>query len=230
MLTLITYPAAFGEPSASPFCVKAIYLLNLSGHTWQREDTADPRAWPKGKLPAIQQDDEIIGDSDNIRTWLEGKGAQFDGGLSEIDRATSRAFIRMAEEHLYFHVLLDRWDNDAVWPSIRDTYFSAIPPLIRNLVTGRMRRAVVKGMLTQGLGRLSPEERMQRVEPDLQAIAARLWPGPFLFGSEPSAADASVAPMLAAMAATPCDTAMSRRIKQDDILADYIERVANALG
>lgn len=31
MLNLITFPATFGEPSSSPFCVKAMILLQMSG-------------------------------------------------------------------------------------------------------------------------------------------------------------------------------------------------------
>jgi len=46
MITLITYAPSFGEPAASPFCTKAIWLLDMSGLAWQREDTADPRKGP----------------------------------------------------------------------------------------------------------------------------------------------------------------------------------------
>ena len=230
MLTLVTYPPAFGQPSGSPFCVKALYLLNLSGLSWQRKDTGDPRNWPKGKLPALWVDDEIIGDSDNIRIWLEEHGAQFDTGLSDLDRATSRAFIRMAEEHMYFHILLDRWGNKFVWPIVRDTYFVAIPSVLRGIITRGLRRVLLKGMDAQGLGRLTAGERLERIEPDLQAITNRLWQGPFLFGPSPTAADASIAAMLGAMAATPGGTALSRRVQHDAILTQYIDRVAETLG
>ena len=230
MLTLVTYPPAFGQPSGSPFCVKALYLLNLSGLPWTRQDTPDPRNWPKGKLPALWVDDEVIGDSDNIRAWLEEHGARFDTGLTEVQRATSRAFIRMAEEHMYFHIVLDRWGDNAVWPLVRDTYFAAIPPLVRKLVTRGLRRFLLRGMDAHGLGRLTAGERLERIEPDLQAITAHLWQGPFLFGDTPSAADASVAAMLSAMAATPGGTALSRRVREDLILTRYMARVADALG
>lgn len=230
MLTLVTYPPAFGQPSGSPFCVKALYLLNLSGLPWQRKDTADPRNWPKGKLPALWVDDEVIGDSDNIRSWLEERGACFDQGLSDLDRATSRAFIRMAEEHMYFHIVMDRWGDKAVWPLVRDIYFAAIPALLRRLITRGVRRVLLRGMDAQGLGRLTAGERLERIEPDLQAITDRLWHGSFLFGSKPSAADASVAAMLGAMASTPGGTALSRRVQQDVILVDYMKRMEAALG
>ncbi|WP_370399808.1 glutathione S-transferase family protein [Sulfitobacter sp. JB4-11] len=230
MITLITFAPAFGQPAASPFCVKAIWLLNLSGLPWQREDIADPRKMPKQKLPAIRADGQIIPDSENIRTYLEAQGADFDAGLSDMEKSTSRAFIRMAEEHMYFHIVLDRWGDDTVWPIIRDEYFNAIPKLLRSVVTNKLRKACLQGMDRQGLGRFTPEERLARLEDDLSAIATRLWHGPFLFGERPTAADASVGAMLANMRATPGKTLLKTRIAEDEILCRYIDRCADAMG
>lgn len=231
MITLITFAPSFGQPAASPFCVKAIWLLNQSGLPWQREDTADPRKMPKGKLPAIRTPEgEIIADSENIRSYLESQGAKFEVGLSDMDKATARAFIRMAEEHHYFHVVLDRWGNDTVWPTIRDTYFAQIPRPLRGFVTNRLRKTLLASMNAQDLGRFSAEERMARLEPDLEAITTRLWHGPFLFGDQPTAADASVAAMLANMRATPGETLLTTRIRADEVLCGYIDRVSAAMG
>ncbi|KIN62996.1 Glutathione S-transferase [Sulfitobacter noctilucicola] len=230
MITLVTFAPSFGQPAASPFCVKAIWLLNMSGQPWQREDIADPRSVPRQKLPALRAGDDIIPDSDNIRHYLEQQGADFDRGLSELDKATSRAFIRMAEEHMYFHVVLDRWGDDSVWPTIRDTYFGMIPRLLRGIVTRKLRKTCLDGMHAQGLGRLSPQERLARIEPDLQAITTRLWHGRFLFGDQPTAADASVAAMLANMIATPGQTLLKTRISEDAVLRHYVERSSDAMG
>lgn len=230
MITLITYPAQFGTRSSSPFCIKAEYLFNMAGVPWQRQDENDPRKWPKAKLPAITVDTDIIGDSDGIRLYLEGQGADFDKNITDIEKAHSHTFIRMAKEHMYFHLVMDRWGNDAVWPTIRDVYFRDIPKLPRLIITRGLRAKLMKGMLAQGLGRLSPAERMERLEPDLQAIRSQLSQGEFLFGSEPCVADTSVASVLAAMRATPIKTDLSQRIASDQLLSDYIDRVDAALG
>lgn len=229
MITLITFVPAFGTPAASPFCIKAIWLLNLSGQHWHREDTADPRKMPKQKLPVIRVAGRLIADSDNIRTYLENNGATFDAGLSDMEKATSRAFIRMAEDHMYFHIVMDRWCNDTTWPVIRDTYFSSIPKLLRGVITNKLRKKVQRGMQVQGLGRLDETERMARLEPDLQAITARLWQGAFLFGDHPTAADASVAAMLATMRTTPGETRLKSRITQDQVLCRYVDRASAAM-
>ncbi len=229
MITLLTYPAMFGEFSASPFCTKAAYLLALSGQEWQREDTLDPRKMRYGKLPVIRVPEGLIADSDAIRAHLEVQGASFDDGLSVMDKATARAFIRMAEEHLYFNLVLDRWQDDAVWPMVRDAYFVEIPKPLRGLITRKLRRNLLAGMHAQGLGRFSAEDRLARVDLDLQAIATRLWQGKYLFGDTPSAADCSVAAMLGAMRATPVKTHLSERVSTDALLCEYADRMAATL-
>jgi len=230
MITLVTFAPAFGQISASPFCVKAAWLLNMSGQQWLREDSMDPRKMPKQKLPVIRVGETMIHDSENIRSYLEQQGADFDAGLSDMEKATSRAFIRMAEEHLYFHCVLQRWGEDSVWPTIRDTYFTAIPSILRGLITNKIRKACLQGMDRQGLGRLTPAERPVKIEPDLQAITTRLWYGRFLFGDQPTAADASVAPMLAGLRATPGTTLIKTRIAEDEILCRYIDRAEDAMS
>ncbi|WP_299968571.1 glutathione S-transferase family protein [uncultured Roseobacter sp.] len=225
MITLVTYPATFGQFSASPFCTKVALLLDQAGATWQREDQLDPRKMPFQKLPVIRVDGEIIADSDAIRAYLESQGAAFEPGLSTLDKSTARAFIRMAEEHIYFHVVMDRWGNDAQWPIIRDTYFSMIPRVLRGLVTSRIRKQLMLGLNAQGLGRFNESQRLDRIEPDLLAIAARVDQSPFLFGDQPTAADASVGPMISAAIAMPGETLLSERIRQDPVLMPYIRRI-----
>lgn len=229
MLTLLTYPSAFGLFSASPFCVKTALMLQKSGQTWQRSDILDPRKMPHQKLPVLRTPERLVPDSDLIRDWLEQQGADFDAGLSDVEKAQSRALIRMAEEHLYFHIVLDRWDNDEVWPILREMFFNSIPALIRKPASNAIRKSVLKGINAQGIGRFSLNERLDRVERDLDAISAYLWQSPFLLGDHPTAADMSVGPMLAAMRATPIETPLTRRIKQDNLLNTYVDRMEKAV-
>lgn len=228
MIILLTYAPSFGQAAASPFCVKAMMLLNMAGANWQSEILTDPRKMPYAKLPVIRVDGQTIADSDNIRAWLEAQGTDFDEGLNAKDRAYSRALIRMAEEHLYFHVVYDRWADDAVWPVTRDAYFKDIPRPIRGIVTNQIRKPTVASLMRMGIGRFTPQERLARAEPDLKAITDLLM-GPFLFGDKPTAADASVAPQLAGMMATPVPTLLGDRLRGDQVLVDYVKRVQEAL-
>ncbi|WP_342076715.1 glutathione S-transferase family protein [Yoonia sp. SS1-5] len=229
MITLITYQTGFGESSFSPFCVKAMWLLKAAGVPWEREDSNDPRKFPKAKLPAIRTEGQIIGDSHNIQAYLERGGADFWGPVAARDRAAGHALIRMAEEHMYFHVVLDRWGNDDFWPLIREAYFAAIPALLRKPITGRIRKNLLQGLSAQGLGRFTTEERMARLEPDLAAIAAFLDGRDYLLGDVPTLPDYSVAAMLSAGLAAPIQTPLRRRLQSDPALTSYVKRIRDRM-
>lgn len=62
MLTLLTYPSAFGLFSASPFCVKTAYMLQLAGLHWRRSDMVDPRQMPHSKLPVLRTPERLVPD------------------------------------------------------------------------------------------------------------------------------------------------------------------------
>jgi len=228
MLTLLTFPAEYGEPTATPFGVKAICLLNMSGQDW-KIGNADVRKMPKAKLPVLKVGERLIPDSENIRSYLEEQGIDFDAGLSDVERAASRAFIRMAEEHLYFHLVADRWLRDDVWPITRDTFFGMIPKPMRGLITGKIRKNLRAGIYTQGIGRFTESERAERVAKDLHAIKLQLGDKPYLFGDSPTAADASVCPMLSGLVSIPLPTEVSNLVKNDAMLTDYIARMRGAL-
>ncbi len=228
MITLITYRSGFGQPSFSPFCVKAMWLLQAAGVEWQREDSNDPRKMPYAKLPAIRTPHGLIADSHNIQTYLEKQGADFWG--KAVDRVTGHALIRMAEEHMYFHIVLDRWGNEEVWPIIRENYFADIPALLRRPITNSIRKATLKGMHAQGLGRFSADERLDRIEGDLTAIAAQLDGRPYLMGDQISLPDYTVAAMLGAAMATPLPTKLNQRVVNDPVLADYATRVSEKMA
>lgn len=231
MITLYTFPKGFGQFSYSPFCTKAAWLLNLAGAQWQREDMNDPRKMPHGKLPAIKLENAtIIPDSDNTRSYLETLGHDFDAGLSARDKAASRAFIRMAEEHIYYHQVQDRWGDEANWNVIRKEYFDFLPALIRGFVTAKLRKDLMKTMHGMGIGRMTIEQRLERIEPDLIALKDQLDGRAFLFGDTPSAADASVGSILGAIIVAPMPTPLSRRVSTDPILSAYVTRCEVAMG
>jgi len=229
MLTLLTFSSGFGLFSLSPFCVKAAYLLQASGQPWQREDLVEPSGMPHRKLPVLKTDTGLISDSESIRAWLESQGADFDPGLNELEKAYSRALIRMADEHLYFHLVMDRWGNDEGWPSIRDQLFGAIPEAARAPVADGIRTTLLTGLETQGISRYSSKERLDMVERDLKAVAAIVGQSPYLFGDQPSAADMSMAPVLDAIRATPARTALVERVANDAVLSEYLDRMTQAI-
>lgn len=228
MIKITLYPAAFGEPTASPFCMKALCMLATSDLPYEVIETPDPRKAPKGKLPMIEVDGNVIADSEDIRAYIEAAAdIDFDDGLSDRDRAISRAVIRMVEEHVYFAIVADRWGEDDNWVHVRETFFKDIPGVFRGIVTSFIRKQALQSLQGQGIGRFSPEERFDRVRRDIIAIREILGDQDFLFGDAPSAADYSVAPMLRAAIVTPIEKPLAKFIKNDPNLMSYVTRVTD---
>ncbi|MBL4807679.1 MAG: glutathione S-transferase family protein [Rhodobacteraceae bacterium] len=225
MLKLLSFPPAFGQPSASGFCVKAMCLLNMAGVKWEADFNADPREAPKRKLPVLETENGPVADSEFIRSYLEDThGIDFDAGLTAEQRAQSMAIIRMVEEHLYFAIVCDRWLNDDNWEFIKNLFFSDIPAEMRDAVTAGIRdeaRAKVDG---QGIARHSVEDQFARANKDISAIGVLLGDKPFLFGDKPTAADASAGPMLGGIMGSPTPTLLSERVNNDPNLVAYVER------
>lgn len=229
MMKLRTYPAGFGCPSLSPFCVKAMHLLTASGAPWQAEITTDPRKAPKRKLPVLVDGDDFIADSCAIRAHLEARtGTDFDAGLSERDRAYAHSITRLAEEHLYFACVWDRWVNPDHWSIVRATYFAEVPGLVRGVVTRSLQKGAIRDLDGQGLGRFSEAELCIRVKADLEALKAVIQ-GDFLFGNRPCSADYSAGPMVQALAASPGRSKLKSMVTEDTVLMDYSTRVAALL-
>ncbi len=225
MLKLVAYQGAFGEPSGSPFCVKAMCLLQMSGLDWQPDYQADPRKSPKGKFPLLIDGAETIADSDQIRDHLEEKySVDFDGKLSSEQKAIARAVARMMEEHFYFYLMCDRWEHEGNWERVKEVYFGAVPAFVRPIVSGMVRRQALKQAWEQGARRHSIGERLVRTNNDLAAVRGILGKKKFLFGSEPTAADATVAPFLSAAALAPVPTGLSKAVNENKVLMDYVGR------
>ncbi|MGV6850043.1 MAG: glutathione S-transferase family protein [Marinibacterium sp.] len=226
MLTLLTFPPGFGDFSLSPFCTKAAYLLAMSGETWQRRDVMNAGKAPYGKLPVLKlETGQLIAETARIQAFLEDRGAAFDRDLSVDQQIEAHMLTRLAEEHLYFLVLWDRWANDAAWPAFREAAFHPLPTVFRRPISALARRKVRASLRGQGIGRLPEDQLLGRADADLSVIAARLATGPFLFGDRPGSADASVAPVLSALRDGPTETALTRRVKNNAVLSDYVDRM-----
>ncbi len=230
MLKLIAFPASFEEPSASPFCVKAMCLLEMSGQTWSAKFTSDPRRAPNGKLPVLDHDGQLIADSDAIRTHLENTFEfDFDAPLDSQQSAISRAIIRMVEEHLYFVMICDRWLNEENWAQYKKVFFGHMPFLLNFIVPKLARKQAIAQVMGQGIGRRSPAARAASAEADVLVLQALLGDKAFLFGDTPSAADATVIPMLRAISAVPVPTATSELVNGLDAIKNYLERGRSAI-
>ena len=229
MLTLITYPEGFDEPSLSPFCVKTMIQLEMSGEDWRPEYTHMPSEAPLGRLPTLRTPDGLIPESGFIQTYLESRGADFYPGVSPKDRLLGHALIRMVEEHLRVALAHDRWLNDRCWDALMPVAFATVPGPMRPVIANMVRRKVRNGLKGQGFARMTEAQRMQCLQPDLDCLTDLLWDRRFLLGDQPTAPDTTAVPVLSMLAGLPADTAIRRAVRGNEILTGYITRGRAAL-
>ncbi len=224
MLRLLTFPSGFDEPSLSPFCVKAMILLDLAGQAWQPEWTPMPPRETYGKLPALRTPDGLIPDSHFIQDWLVAQGADLFPGLSAREVALAHAVMRMAEENLRLGLLHDRWLRDDCWPHLERVAFAGMPAPLRLIVSGMVRGGIRKMLKKQGMASYSEDHRLRILGADLDALETLLGNSPWLFGAMPTAADAAVLPVVSMLENLPCDTPLRRRVRERKNLMAYVAR------
>ena len=226
MIKLYQFPPAFGTPNASPFCIKAELLLKMAGLGYETVVTPDPRKGPKGKLPAIEDNGRIIGDSEFIRRHIErSHGFDFDKGLDQRARAVAHAFARMIEERSYWVMVYGRWIDDRNWPILREAFFGAMPPVLRSILPAMFRRKVRGYLHGHGIGRHARDDIYSLGVSDVRALADWLGEKPYFMGEAPSGVDATVYSFTENILTPPFETPMKAEAMKHPNLVAYTKRM-----
>lgn len=226
MITLYQFPAAFGVPNISPYCLKLETFLRLAGLDYQVHSVRDPRKAPKGKLPFVKLDGEVIADSAIIQRRLgERFPLTLDAHLDAAGRARALAIARLCDEHLAMLLLYFRWLDEEGWRQIRTSFFGNLPAPLRLLLPPLVRRRMRRALWAQGLGRHRLEELLIFAREDLQALADLLGEAPFFGGERPCSADAAAYGILANLLLCRLDTPLNRLAREFPPLLAYCERL-----
>ena len=225
MITLYGFGPAFGLPDPSPFVMKTDVQLRMSGLPY-RFERGSPLSGPKGKIPFLEDEGVVIGDSTFIRDHIEEKyGVDLDRALSPDDRARAWAIERMLEDHLYFALIHARWLDDANFARGPAHFFDGIPEERREDARREGQARVRATLAGQGLGRHSPEEIADLGTRTLRALSRILGEKEFLFGSILSSADATAFAMVAGVLTPFFETDLRTRALRYPNLVSYSERM-----
>ena len=214
----------FGDlPDSSPFCLKVDAYFRMAGIDFESSPgMQNIENAPKGKLPFIEDDGDIVADSTFILEYLKSKyGDPLDANLSAEQKAVSHAFIKMLDENLYWCGLWSRWDDDAGWAIIKEVFFAGAPEGIAETA----RKQMVQTIYGHGLGRHSTDEIMSIMCNDLNALADYLGDKNYFFGDSPSTLDAAAYGFLAQFILAPLDFPMYLKAREYKNLVAYCERV-----
>ncbi|GLQ35713.1 hypothetical protein GCM10007939_19960 [Amylibacter marinus] len=221
-MELIAFPPTYSEPAGSPFATKSMLMLEHSGLDYTITYLPDPRKMPKQKLPVLRAGTRLIPDSTEIQSYVETThGIDFDKGLSDTQRATSTALIRMIEEHMYFILYASRWIDETNWQITKGANFGAIPKLIRGFIVAGIRKAAIQQLMGQGMGRHSEAEQMARLHKDLTSLSTLLGDQQYFFGDTPTSVDFSAVAFLNFMLNFPIENTLTEKVKSFPSLVAY---------
>ncbi len=225
VITLYTFGPAFGLPDPSPFVMKVETLLKMAKLPYRTDQNGFSKA-PKGKLPYIDDDGVVVADSTFIRWHLEKKyRIDFDHQLDARERAAAWAFEKMAEDHLYWIGLSDRWMNEENFRKGPLAFFRRVPAPIRPFVVARVRRDIRTRLHGQGIGRHSADEILALATRSIDAIADFLGDRPFFMGGEPSGVDATMFAVACAMLCPHFSSPARTAAERHDNLRRYVGRM-----
>ena len=222
MFTLQVFAPAMGQKSPSPFSMKAIALMKMSGLDFKLKP-GDPRKGPKQKLPVLFDGEKIIPDSTHILAHLKSAhGIDLDKDLDTEQLAIAEAFRRMVEEHLYWVLVHSRWIENG--DKIRDGYFAAVPSFLRKLVFHMVVKQVKSALFGQGMGRHGLKEIHAFGAADLKAMSDYLVDKKFFFGDNATSIDATIFGILDCIIVPSLDTALKRAALTHDNLVGFHKR------
>ena len=231
MIRLYQFAPVWGM-NVSPFTLKLETWLKLSNIDYQSVVLRMPGKAPKGKLPYIQDEDgRQIADSTLIIDHLKRtRKIDPDHELTERQRAEAVSLQRLFEDHFYFIGLYSRWIDPVGWAVLKPAFFSSLPPGIRDVVAGLVRRQMRRDLKGQGIGRHSQDEIYAMGRTDLRAIAVHLGNRSYFFGDGPTTIDAIAYGFLANLYFVPIETELKRIALEFDNLRVYAERLGQGLG
>ncbi|QRN93809.1 glutathione S-transferase family protein [Archangium violaceum] len=224
MITLYQTPTAWGTPNLSPFCIKLESYLRMTGQNYQVQP-ADLRKAPKGKVPYVDVDGRLMGDSQFIIEYLKQKfGDTLDSKLTDEQKAIGHTVRRMLEESTYWNIVYTRWVDEAGWRAYVPVLETMLPVVLGNVMLPVLRRKMFKTLHAQGMGRHNFDEVQKLGKDDITAVSTIMGSRPFLLGETPTSFDASVYAFLVGIIAFPVDSDFKQHTLSQGNLVEYCAR------
>ena len=231
MIKLYQFTPVWGLLNPSPPCMKVEVYLRLAEIPYETDTTGDPRKGPKGKLPFIEDDGEVIADSHFCIAHLKMRyQVSLDDRLTPEQQGQAFALSRMLDEHYYWIMVYSRWIDEASWPLMKKDLLANLPWPLSVFGPPMFRRQARAQLHGQGLGRHSQEEVYGLGIEAIDQLSGFLGDKDFCFGEQATSADAALYAHLASTLQVPFTTPLQTAAKKLTNLTDYCERMAERIG
>ena len=229
MITLYSYPELFGVADNNPYGLKVFAFLKLAKVPFEQKHIFDAKSAPRAQLPYIVDDGVVVGDSDAILAYVTQKYAlTIDSGLSAAQRTTCH-FLKRTLDDLYWCMSYSRWRDDRYWPAFRDEMVST-HSILDNAGMESARAYNFERYRYQGIGRYEPDQVYARGIADLQALSDIMPDRGYLFGDQPTSADAAAYGFVANIYYFHIDTPLKRFVQSQASLVRHVEAIHALIG
>jgi glutathione S-transferase len=225
MITLYGFGPGFGLPELSPYVTKTEVQLKMAGLDYHKEQ-AMPEASPKGQLPYIDDDGELVADSTFIRAHIERKYAvDLDHGFDARARSEAWAIERMIENHFTWTWVHARWILPANFEKGPARLFDRAPEKIRAQLRQDVQGRVAEALRAVGTGRHSGPEIVELGDRSLAALSTLLGDKRYFLGDAPCGLDATAFGSLAGALTPFFCSALRQRAETYASLRAYVDRM-----
>lgn len=230
MIKLHGFGQYFGVVDASPFVIKVDLFLRMVKLPYETVvSSKNLGKSPKGKLPFINDEGEIVADSAFILRYLTEKyQLEIDDFLTPEQRAQTVLFTQALDDNFYWGVVYSRWSDDKTWPIAKQAFFGKFPLIFRILLPGLIRKKVIKNLYGQGTGRHTHREILAIMDNTLAALSTLLSDNNYFFGEQVASFDAIAYSHLCELISVNYDSDVNQLAKKYDNLVAYCQRIEKA--
>jgi glutathione S-transferase len=232
-LTLLDFPPSpvEGWDSLSPFVIKVVRALRYAKLPFQHEHLpilSLPFKAPRGQLPVLQVDGEVITDSTSMLERIDSTLAPgvFTAQLDARGRAEAWLWEEFADATLYPFALASRWEEDATWQRLKPAMFGSVPAPLRAGLAAFVRRGIRSRLVASDYTRAGLADCQARFDRVLDGLELRAPLTGFWVGAL-SVADVALFGQLHTMRA-PFTPSTAAKIAARPALSAYLDRVGAA--
>jgi len=229
MITLYSYPRMFGVADNNGYGLKVFAVMRLAALPFRHEHLFDASHAPRGQLPYILDDGEVIGDSDTIVAHLVRKyRLTIDRALTAHERDQNMLITRLLDD-LYWVMSYSRWKDERFWPAFRDAFMREQPSLTEEGLR-KAREYNFQRYHFQGIGRFAPDAAYARGLADLEVLARTVPSDGYVHGPQPTSIDAGIYGFIANIYFYQIDTPLKRYVAAQQNLVRHCRAIHEAIA
>ena len=229
MITLYSYPRMFGVADNNGYGLKVFAVMRLAALPFRHEHLFDASHAPRGQLPYILDDGEVIGDSDTIVAHLVRKyRLTIDRALTAHERDQNMLITRLLDD-LYWVMSYSRWKDERFWPAFRDAFMREQPSLTEEGLR-KAREYNFQRYHFQGIGRFAPDAAYARGLADLEVLAHTVPADGYVHGPEPTSIDAAIYGFIANIYFYNIDTPLKQYVAAQQNLVRHCRAIHEAIA